>query len=72
MKRLLFYFLMAAALFAGGSSFAQVAKGNHLLIPGIGFDHFKIDSTTMEDIVKVYGKPSKTDTFYNGKGAEHY
>jgi hypothetical protein len=36
----------------------------HILIPGVGYDNFKLGETTLNDIVKENGNNYRLDTFY--------
>lgn len=67
MKKLLFIsFVVLFGYFCFCRLFSQAQSCNefHILTPGIGYDSVKIGETTLKDIVNIYGKDFKTDTFY--------
>lgn len=59
MKRLIFLLILNCITLI---SFTQSKL--HNLIPGVGFDNFKLTETTLSDIIKYYSNEYKIDTFY--------
>lgn len=68
MKKTITYLL----IFLGFVSCNETNKDFHLITPEKGFDNVIIDKTSLNDIIQLYGKDYKADTFYNSPTREIY
>ena len=66
MKKKQFLLAFAFLLLIGAQISCQKnpKEDYHILIPGVGYDNYKIGVTTLEDIIKTNGNSYRLDTFY--------